>query len=65
MHGSITNREAREITGVKDTNKMTRLFKKWMEQGLLEQQGSKRDSRYSKPGKKIKNLLSEGGDNKS
>ncbi|HUT85933.1 MAG TPA: hypothetical protein VMW66_03755, partial [Elusimicrobiales bacterium] len=37
----ITNSEARKITGVNDTVKMSRLLKSWVNQGLLEQEKSR------------------------
>lgn len=45
-HGSISNGEARSITGVKDTIKMNRLLSSWVEKGLLEKRGEKRGARY-------------------
>ena len=48
----IANREVRQITGIKDTLKVTRLLKSWVEKGLLEQVGgrAKRVVYYKKPG---------------
>lgn len=37
----ITNKEAREITGIEDTIKMSRLLKLWVAKGLLEKVDSK------------------------
>ncbi len=63
----IVNKKAREITGVSDVLKMSRLLKDWVDKGLLEKVGdAKKDSYYRKPGQEIpKNLFSRGGDNKS
>lgn len=62
----ITNKKAREITGVHDVLIMSRLLHNWVEKGLLEKIGkAKKDSYYRKPGQEIpKGLFSEGGDNK-
>lgn len=62
---SITNKQARDITGVRDTLEMSRLLKSWTEKGLLEKVGYKKGSSYRRPGEKISSLLSKGGDNKS
>jgi len=63
----ITNKEAREITGVHDVLKMSRLLHNWVEKGLLEKIGkAKKDCHYRKPGQEIpKGLFSKGDDNKS
>jgi ATP-dependent DNA helicase RecG len=37
----ITNKEARDITGISDTIKMSRLLKLWVDKGLLEKMDSK------------------------
>lgn len=48
---AITNEKAREITGIQDTLKMSRLLVGWTEQGLLEKLGTaKKSSSYAKPG---------------
>lgn len=63
----ITNREAREITGIKDTLKISRLLKSWVDKGLLEQVGgrAKRIVYYKKPGLELPfSLFSRGGENK-
>lgn len=62
----ITNQTAREITGVHDTLKMSRLLKSWVEKGLLERIGkAKKHIFYRKPGQELpKNLIFKGGDNK-
>lgn len=51
---SISNQEARKITGIHDTIKMSRLLKLWVKQGLLEKQetGSKKETLYNKSGSK-------------
>ncbi len=58
--GSITNVQARKITGISDTLKMSRLLKEWVEKRLIEKIGSgKRSTVYVKPGHDIlKNLFS-------
>ena len=49
--GEITNVVAREITGIKDTLKMTRLLRGWLDQGLIERIGeSKKNAKYVRPG---------------
>lgn len=65
-HYRVTNKVAREITGVQDVLKMSRLLKSWVEKGLLEKVGkAKKDSYYRKPGQGIpKNLFSKDSDNK-
>lgn len=62
----ITNRTAREITGIHDTLKMSQLLRGWVDKGLLEKIGAaKKDSYYRKPGQEAPiGLLSRGGDNK-
>jgi ATP-dependent DNA helicase RecG len=63
----ITNNKAREITGVKDTLKMSRLLKGWVDKGLLEKVGgkSKKVTYYIKPGQNLpKDLFSRGYENK-
>lgn len=49
---TITNQETREIVGIQDTPKVSRLLKKWVDDGLLEriESGYKGDIRYKKPG---------------
>ena len=44
----ITNSEARRITGIKDTLKMSRLLKKWTDQKLLKQIGKSKNTYYKK-----------------
>ena len=66
-HYRITNSIAREITGVRDSLKMSRLLRTWVEKGLLEKVGkAKKNMYYRKPGQEVpRGLLSRGGDNKS
>jgi len=56
----ITNKELRNITGIKDTLKGTRLLKSWVKEGLLEEvKPSKKTTFYKKPGVKLpKDLFS-------
>lgn len=63
----ITNQKAREITGIRDTLKMSRLLSKWVEKGLLEKIGqAKKNSFYRKTGQEMpKALFSKGGENKT
>jgi ATP-dependent DNA helicase RecG len=63
----IFNKKAREITGVDDILKMSRLLHSWVEKGLLEKIGkAKKDSYYRKPGQEVPRvLLSMGVDNKT
>lgn len=64
----ITNREARKITGIKDTLKVSRLLKSWVDKGLLEHVGgrAKRVVYYKKPGSEPSfSLFSERGENKT
>jgi ATP-dependent DNA helicase RecG len=63
----ITNEKAREITGITDTLIMSRYFKTWVDQGLLEKFGKgKRDTYYCKSGQGLPNtLFSEGSENKN
>lgn len=62
----VINKKAREITGVHDVLKMSRLLRGWVEKGLLEKVGkAKKDSYYRKPGQEVpKGLFSRGVDNK-
>ncbi|MFH0779959.1 MAG: RNA-binding domain-containing protein [Parcubacteria group bacterium] len=62
----ITNKKTREITGVNDVLKMSRLLRSWVEKGLLEKIGkAKKDCYYRKPGQEVpRGLFSKGGDNK-
>jgi len=55
----ITNQQARQITGVKDTLKMSRLLKMWVDKGLLEKIGStdKKAVYYIRPGRNIPSTL--------
>ncbi|MFA5799517.1 MAG: RNA-binding domain-containing protein [Candidatus Peribacteraceae bacterium] len=66
-HYRITNAAAREITGVHDVLKMSRLLRTWVEKGLLEKIGKvKKNVYYRKPGQEVpKGLLSRGGDNEN
>jgi ATP-dependent DNA helicase RecG len=63
----ITNKMAREITGVQDVLKMSRLLRGWVEKELLEKIGkAKKDCYYRKPGQEVpKGLFSRGVDNKT
>jgi len=63
----ITNKSAREITGITDVLKMSRLLRVWVEKGLLEKIGkAKKDCYYRKSGQELpKGLLSRGVDNKT
>lgn len=65
-HYRVTNNEARRITGVSDTLKMSRLLKSWVEKELLERVGkAKKEIYYRKPGQEVpRGLFSRGGDNK-
>lgn len=49
---TINNQETREITGIQDTPKVSRLLRKWVDDGLLErvESGYKGDIYYKKPG---------------
>jgi ATP-dependent DNA helicase RecG len=49
-HITITNSEARKITGVNDTLKMSRYLNEWLEKGLLLKGGSTRTAFYTKVG---------------
>jgi predicted HTH transcriptional regulator len=51
----ITNGEARKLTGISDTLKMTRLLKTWVSKGLLDKVGTgfKGSTYYRKPGVEI------------
>ena len=62
----ISNKQAREITGITDVLKMSRQLRTWVEKGLLEKIGdAKKDCFYRKPGQEMSvNLFSVGGDNK-
>ncbi|MEK7073081.1 MAG: ATP-binding protein [Patescibacteria group bacterium] len=63
----VINKKAREITGVNDVLKMSRLLRGWVEKGLLEKMGkAKKDRYYRKPGQEVpKSLFSRGVDNKT
>lgn len=56
----ITNNEARKLTGVNDTLRMTRLLKTWVSKGLLEKMGFgfKGNMYYRKPGVEMPTGLS-------
>jgi ATP-dependent DNA helicase RecG len=62
----INNKVAREITGVSDTLKMSRLLQGWVDKGLLEKFGKgKKDTHYRRPGQELSNsLFSQGVENK-
>ncbi len=63
----ITNGEARKITGINDTLKMSRLLKTWVDKGLLEKVGqkAKKVTYYKKIGQEVpRTLLSRGSENK-
>src|SRR3989339_534848 len=63
----ITNKIARQITDVPDTLKMTRVLKKWVEEGLLQKVGTnaKKVVYYIKPGRDIPlDLFSKRSENK-
>jgi len=50
----ISSQDARNITGVNDSVAMSRLFKTWVEKGLLEKIGrSKKAAHYKKPGSEV------------
>lgn len=55
----ITNEQARSITGIADTVKMSRLFKQWIENGLLKKaEGkSKKDAYYYRVGQDLSEVL--------
>ena len=53
----ITNNEARRITGIRDTLKMSRLLKNWLDKGLLEKKGTKKGACYMKPGQEVPTRL--------
>ncbi|MBU1000294.1 putative DNA binding domain-containing protein [Patescibacteria group bacterium] len=59
----ISNNEARRITGISDTLKMSRLLKSWVEKGLLEKVGgqAKKTAYYIKPGQEVPSALFSGG----
>ncbi len=59
QHYRIANQEARRVTGVNDTLKMSRLLKSWVNKGLLEQVGTgfKGKIYYKKVGIDIPNKL--------
>jgi ATP-dependent DNA helicase RecG len=63
----VTNKTAREITGVHDVLKMSRLLRGWVEKELLEKiSKTKKDSYYRKPGQEVpKGLFSRGVDNRT
>ncbi|TRZ80102.1 hypothetical protein D4R86_04830, partial [bacterium] len=55
----ITNKEARKITGITDTVKMSRMLKQWLNKGLLErvEKGFKGNFYYKKIGIEIPKKL--------
>jgi ATP-dependent DNA helicase RecG len=63
----VTNKTAREITGVHDVLKMSRLLRGWVDKELLEKiSKTKKDSYYRKPGQEVpKGLFSRGVDNRT
>ena len=66
MKYRITNQQARQITGIKDTLKMSRLLRGWVDRGLLEKMGTtdKKAVYYIRPGRDIPlTLFSKGTDN--
>jgi len=58
-HYRITNREARRITGVGDTLKMSRFLKSWVDGGQLEKVDAmfKGNVYYRKPGVEIPSTI--------
>lgn len=65
-HNRVTNKIARQITGIEDTLKMSRLLKTWVDDRLLEKIGinDKKAVYYVKPGRDIPpELFSEANDN--
>ncbi|MBI3443049.1 putative DNA binding domain-containing protein [Candidatus Woesebacteria bacterium] len=67
-HYRITNNEARNITGIHDTLKMSRLLKSWVDKGLLGKVGTraKKIVFYTKFGQEVPpTLFSKGIENKS
>lgn len=65
-HYRITNKVARQITGIEDTLKMSRLLKTWVDDGLLEKIGvsDKKAVYYVRPGRDIPSeLFSKMGEN--
>lgn len=63
QHGRITNREARDITGISDTLQVTRLLSDWTSKGLLERKGGKtRGAYYVKTGQDIVTLFFKGSE---
>lgn len=64
----INNHEARRITGINDTLKMSRLLKSWVEKDLLNRVGGqvKKTAYYVKPGQEVPSaLFSKGVENKT
>jgi predicted HTH transcriptional regulator len=50
QHGQVTNREVRQLTGLEDSVRVSRLLQTWVEQGWLVPRGlSKRDRHYVRP----------------
>lgn len=65
QHFRITNHTAREITGIRDTLKMSRLLRAWCERDLLEKIGTaKKNCFYKKPGAVMPSLFSGGSEKK-
>lgn len=66
-HYKINNSEARNITGIGDTLKMSRLLNAWVNKGLLERvgKGYKGNMYYRKPGQEVPSgLFSKGVENR-
>lgn len=63
----ITNNEARKITGVEDTLRMSRLLKTWVDKGLIEKVGDadKKNVFYKKPGSEAPVLFSSISENRN
>jgi ATP-dependent DNA helicase RecG len=59
INRSITNIEARKITGMVQVHEMSRLFKKWMSQGLLikQEETSKKFTKYKLPNDMDSNVV--------
>ena len=65
-HYRITNDEARRVTNIEDTLKMSRQLKEWVDKGLLKKHGVKKGAFYTKIGQELpQDLFSRGHENKS
>ena len=55
----ITSEDVRRITGIKDTMKVSRLLRKWYEQGLLKKidTGSKKTVKYKLSSSEMTDIL--------